>query len=164
MEVATAKEWQLPPLEDVLATLAGRGISLPAGNARVGAFGDSAELSEALLALIRSGKKRGGACLVWSYEAENEALPAAGDIEIVLDHRNEPALIARTTRVEVKPFAAVGADFAAVEGEGDSSLEYWRREHWTYFGRECARLGREPSETMLVVCETFEVLQQFPPA
>lgn len=137
-----------------------RGITLPAGNPRVGAFGDSEQLSEELLDLICRGKKRGGACLVWSYEAEREALPQAGDIEIVLDHRNEPALICRTTRVEIKPFGNVGADFAAVEGEGDGSLEYWRREHWRYFTRECARLGREPSETMLVVCETFEVLQQ----
>jgi uncharacterized protein YhfF len=164
MEVVIAKDWQLPTLEAVLSTLAQRDIQLPAGNARVGAFGDSAELSEALLALIRSGKKRGGACLVWSYEAENEAQPLVGDIEIVLDHRNELALITRIVCVEVKPFAEVGADFAAIEGEGDSSLEYWRREHWNYFTRECARIGRTPDESMLVVCETFEVVQQFPPA
>jgi uncharacterized protein YhfF len=159
----SADKWTLLPLPDVLAMLAQRGITLPPGNPRVGAFGDSAELSEELLDLICGGKKRGGACLVWSYEAEAEALPQAGDIEIVLDHLNRPALICRTTRVEIKPFGEVGADFAAVEGEGegDGSLEYWRREHWKYFTRECARLGRTPTESMLVVCETFEVLQQF---
>lgn len=157
---STAK-WTLPPLAAVLAMLDERGIVLPHGNPRVGAFGDSAQLSEELLDLIRSGRKRGGACLVWSYEAEGESLPQATDIEIVLDHLNQLALICRTTKVEIKPFGEVGANFAAVEGEGDGSLEYWRREHWKYFTRECGRLGREPSESMLVVCETFEVLQRF---
>ena len=153
--------WTLPPLDDVLATLQRRGIVLPAGRKRVGAFGDSAELSNELLALIRDGRKRGGACLLWTYEALNESLPEVGDIEIVLDHLNEPALIVRTVEVDAKPFRDVGADFAAVEGEGDGSLEYWRREHWNYFSRECVRLGREPDESMIVICETFEVLQIF---
>ena len=151
--------WILPPLETVVADLRARGIELPPGNKRVGAFGDSAELSEQLLALIRAGKKRGGASLLWSYQAENEALPVAGDIEIVLNHHNVPVLISRIAKVESLPFNDVTAEFAAVEGEGDSSLDYWRREHWRYFTRECARMGRTPTETMTVICETFEVLQ-----
>ena len=160
---AYAEPWLHPPLEAVLATLGDRGITLPEGNKRVGAFGDSAELSCELLALIRDGNKRGGACLLWTYEALKEAPPVVGDIEIVLDHLNEPALVTRTIRVEAKPFADVGADFAAVEAEGDGSLEYWRREHWTYFSRECVRLGREPTESMMVICETFEVLAKLDP-
>ncbi|MEO8101468.1 MAG: ASCH domain-containing protein [Betaproteobacteria bacterium] len=151
--------WKLPSLEEVLATLRCRGIVLEPGANRVGAFGDSADLSNELLALIRSGNKRGGACLLWTLEALNQALPAAGDIEIVLDHLNQPALVTRTVRVEAKPFHEVGADFAAVEGEGDGSLEYWQREHWKYFSRECVRLGRVPDHAMIVICETFEMLQ-----
>ncbi len=159
--VSDKKAWILPPLEEVLLMLQQRGIAPPMGNRRVGGFGDSAELSMELLALIRSGKKRGGACLLWSYQAENEALPVVGDIEIVLDHLNEPALITRIVKVEAKPFIEVGADFAATEGEGDGSLEYWRQEHWRYFSRECVRLGREPTQSMIVICTTFEVLQVF---
>lgn len=153
--------WILPPLEEVLPVLQQRGVVLPAGNLRVGGFGDSAELSIELLALIRSGKKRGGACLLWSYEAEDEALPVVGDIEIVLDHLNEPALITRIVNVDALRFIEVGADFATTEGEGDGSLEYWRQEHWRYFSRECARIGREPTQSMMVICGTFEVLQDF---
>ena len=159
--VPEPKTWVLPSLEFVLEMLRRRGVALPEGNVRVGAFGDSAELSHELLALIRSGKKRGGACLLWSYETEGEALPAVGDIEVVLDHLNQLALISRIVNVDAKPFNEVGADFAAVEGEGDGSLEYWQREHWNYFSRECARLGRGPTESMMVICETFEVLQVF---
>ena len=152
-------EQTLPPLASVLATLRSRGVLLPAGNLRVGAFGDSAELSRELLALILAGKKRGGACLRWSYEAAHEALPAFGDIEVVLDHQNEPVLITRVTQVDEKAFNQVGADFAAIEGEGDGSLDYWRQAHWQYFSRECARLGRTADESMSVVCETFEIVE-----
>lgn len=48
--------------------------------------------------------------------------------------------------------------FAAIEGEGDGSLSYWRDAHWRYFGRECHRIGKELSLQMLVVCEQFKVV------
>ncbi len=51
----------LPPVEELVAKLRGAGVVLPEGSVRVGAFGDCAELSEELLDLIRSGRKRAGA-------------------------------------------------------------------------------------------------------
>jgi uncharacterized protein YhfF len=95
-------------------------------------------------------------------EAENEHLPRAGDIEVVLDHRNEPALITRIVQVNVLPYSEVTSEYAAIEGEGDGSLEYWRRAHWAFFSRECNRIGREPAESMPVVCSVFEVLNVLP--
>lgn len=152
----------LPNLEDLSGKLRALGIEMPAGNARVGAFGDSETLSRELLALIRSGKKRGGASLLWAHEAEGEPVPEVGDIEIVVDHRNEPSLVTRIVGVQVLPFIEVGAEFAAREAEGDACLAYWRRAHWAYFSRECRRLGREPDEMMPVVCSSFEVLSVVP--
>jgi uncharacterized protein YhfF len=60
------------------------------------------------------------------------------------------------------PFSGVSAAFAAREGEGDGSLEYWRTAHWAFFSRECRRIGREPIESMPVVCCSFEVLTEVP--
>jgi uncharacterized protein YhfF len=60
--------------------------------------------------------------------------------------------------VTTVPFEAVTESFAAAEGEGDKSLRYWRKAHWSYFSRECQRLGKEPSCRMPVVCERFEVI------
>ena len=152
----------IPPVADLVAKLRAQGIELPPGPVRADAFGDSRELSELLLALIRKGCKRAGTGLLWAIEAENEIVPAVGQIEIVVDHRNEPALITRTTRVEIVPFIEVTAEYAAIEGEGDGSLEYWREAHWAFFKRECERIGREPLETMPVVCSVFEVLMVLP--
>ena len=125
---------------------------------RLDTYGDSPELSEQLLALIRGGRKRAGTALLWSLEAEGEPLPSVGDIEVVLDHRHEPSIISRITWVEVLPFGEVSAEYAAVEGEGDGSLDHWRRVHWDFFTRECRGLGREADWEMPVVCSVFEVV------
>lgn len=146
-------------VEHVLAKLTARGISVPPGPLRVDAYGDSPELSAELLSLIKSGKKRAGTSLLWGVEVDGEALPRVGDLEIVLDHHNEPALLTRIVSVDIVAFKDVDATYAAIEGEGDGSLAYWREGHWAFFSRECARIGRTPSEDMPVVCSVFEVLR-----
>jgi uncharacterized protein YhfF len=152
----------LPKVDDLIPELRRRGIELPIGAARVGVFGDSSELSDELLSLIRRGRKRGGASLVWAHEADAEPIPSVGEIEIVVNHLNAPSVVTRTTSVEIVPFNEVSAQFAAREGEGDGTLDYWRKAHWEFFSRECQRIGRTPSETMPVVCSSFEVLNVVP--
>jgi uncharacterized protein YhfF len=152
----------LPSINEVIAQLAVQGIAIPQGPVRVDRYGDSDELSTDLLDLIKSGRKRAGTGLLWAYEHDGEAIAQTGDIEIVVDHRNQPALITRIVRSEVVAFIEVGAEYAAIEGEGDGSLEYWRKGHWNFFSRECRRIGREPTETMPVICNVFEVLRVLP--
>ena len=153
---------ELPTAASLVAKLRALGITLPDVAIRVSAYGDSPTLSEALLALIRLGRKRAGTGLLWAYEAEGEAIPVVGEIEIVVDHRNEPAIVTRATSVQVIPYAEVTAEYAAIEGEGDGSLAFWRKAHWAFFSRECQRLGHTPDESMLVVCGVFEVLNVLP--
>lgn len=148
-------------VEQLTRELADRGISLPASNVRIGCFGDSEEQSASLISLIAAGIKRGTCGLLWSWEYEGEALPKVGDIEVVLDWHQVPALVQRTITVEIVPFDCVTAGFAASEGEGDLSLRYWQAEHWRFFTEECRRLGRVADKSMPLVCETFEVLHVF---
>ena len=149
----------LPSVESALAQLTRMGVVVPpAKRITVDAYGDSPELSEALLALIRSGQKRAGTSLLWTIEAENETVPQVGDVALVVDHLNQPVLICRNTQVEIVPYNQVTAEYAAIEGEGDGSLAYWREVHWDFFTRECQRIGREPVETMPVVCTVFELV------
>lgn len=100
--------------------------------------------------------------LLWGVEVDGEELPRPGDLEIVTDFEGAPVLVTRTVTVEVLPFAEVSAAYAAIEGEGDGSLARWRAGHWAFFTRECARIGRQPSEDMPVVCSTFELLAEVP--
>ncbi len=152
----------LPSVASVMTSIQSLGITLPPGKIRVDGYGDSKELSDTLIELIRSGQKRAGTGLLWSYELEQEPIGEKGDIEIVVTHEGEPSVVTRIVSVEVVPYGEVTAEYAAIEGEGDGSLAYWRKAHWDYFSRECKRIKREPSESMPVVCCVFEVLHVLP--
>ena len=123
-------------------------------------FADNEAAADSLSKLVLAGAKHATAGLVWSFERACEALPglaSSASLQTGVASRNG---IIETIAVAVVPFREVTAEFASVEGEGDGSLEYWQREHWEYFSRECARIGREPRQTMPVVCERFKVVHR----
>lgn len=121
-------------------------------------FGDSAELADSLAALVLAGTKTATAGLLWEYEAEGVPAPVPGKLEIVLDSRDNPVCVIEYTAAEVVPFDQVTAEFAALEGEGDRTLAWWRDAHWKYFSRRCEVFGRTPAMDMPVVCEQFRVV------
>jgi uncharacterized protein YhfF len=123
-------------------------------------FGDSEQLANELVALVLSGIKRATAGSVWSYEAEGKRLPTPGDLSIVTNWAGQPLCVIETSSVVVLPFNQVSAEFAAIEGEGDGSLEFWRKAHRDYFERECHAAGKLFSEDMLISCEQFRVVYQ----
>lgn len=125
-------------------------------------FGDNEELANSLARLVLDGRKRATAGLAWGFEAEGQRLPRAGDLSVVTDWPGQPLCVIETHAVDLVPFDDVTAEFAAVEGEGDGSLAYWRQAHTEYFARECARIDRVPSGGMLVACERFAVIYRPP--
>lgn len=121
-------------------------------------FGDSRELAQELAELVARGQKTATASLYWEYEAEGEALPLKGGYSVITDFDGNPRAVIQTTEVRILPFGEVEADFAADEGEGDLSLEWWRQAHWRFFSRACAKIGRQPNQKMPVVCERFRLV------
>lgn len=121
-------------------------------------FGDSVKLAHELAELVLRGPKRATAGLLWDAEADPTMMPVLGGYSLVTDHAGAPLLIIRTTQVDIRPYDQVDADFAAAEGEGDGSLEYWRAAHWASFTRRCASLGRAPAEDMPVILERFALI------
>lgn len=121
-------------------------------------FCDNEPCANELAALVLAGIKTATASLHWVYEVENEPLPKADQLDIVTNWAGEPQCIIEITDVWIAPFNEVDERQAYEEGEGDRSLDYWRRVHWDFFSRECAEIGREPSDTMPVVCERFRVV------
>jgi uncharacterized protein YhfF len=122
------------------------------------AFGDSSEMADELSALVRYGPKRATAGLALELERDGDPVPQPGDHWVVIDGWERPVCVIRTTEVEVKPLREVDAAFAWDEGEGDRSLDWWRRAHDWYFRRVCQRLGVPFSEDLPVVFERFELL------
>ena len=121
-------------------------------------FDDNESSANELAALVLSGRKRATAGLLWAHQHYAKPLPTVGALSVVTDWQGTPLCIIETTDIEVVPFDNVTDSFAAAEGEGDSTLSYWRDVHWRFFSRECQRMGREPDGHMPVVCERFKVI------
>ncbi|HEX6720887.1 MAG TPA: ASCH domain-containing protein [Burkholderiaceae bacterium] len=124
------------------------------------AFGDSESLANELAGLVMLGVKRATAASLWASQAEGKRPPRPGDLSIVTNWGGQPLCIIETEAVEIVPFGEVTAEFAAAEGEGDSSLSFWRAAHTDFFTRECGRIGRVFEQTMPVICERFRVVYQ----
>jgi uncharacterized protein YhfF len=105
--------------------------------------------------LANAGIKTATSSLLWGLEYEGEQPPRLGDCGIVADGADTPICIIEVTEVEIKPFNEVDAQFAFDYGEYGRTLAQWRAASWEYFSEVCARIGREPSETMPLVCHRF---------
>jgi len=121
-------------------------------------FCDNQVDADALAELVCAGRKRATAGALWAYEADDDPLPRVGDLSIVTDWAGTARCVIRTTSVEVIPYDEVTVEFAATEGEGDGSLEYWRRVHEEFFTKDLGQFGLEFRVDMPVVCERFEVV------
>lgn len=121
-------------------------------------FGDNKPLQDELLALVLAGTKTATSGTVAGFEAEGEAIPSVGDLNIILDGDGEPACIVETTAIEIVPFNAVRAEFAYEEGEDDRSLANWRDNHERFWKRVLPELGLTFDPEMMVVCERFKLV------
>lgn len=121
-------------------------------------FHDNEQGALELAQLVLAGTKRGSASLVWTYEHDSKRPPWPSSLSVMTDWQGTPLGIIETRTIHAVPFEEVSAEFAAIEGEGDGSLRYWREGHWAYFVRECQRIGREPDQRMPVYCEQFDLV------
>jgi uncharacterized protein YhfF len=119
------------------------------------AFGGAGALGQELAELVLSNQKRATTSLPIEFTSLNEALPTVGSVSIILDGALKPVAIIERTSVQFVSFEAVDAEYAAIEGEGDGSLAYWREGHIGYFNEVCSRLGSHFNHQTPVVCQTF---------
>ena len=92
------------------------------------------------------------------YDIDNEPLPEAGKLHVLTNWHGDPTSIIETTYVQQCKFKDVRKEFAAAEGEGDKSLDYWRQIHWDFFSTECEKIDLTPSDEMELVLENFKVI------
>ena len=117
-------------------------------------FGDSPEMNAELLQLVLDGTKTATCGALRDFEDGLEAMPELSRCDIVLGPDGAPAAVTRTTELRKLKFIDVDASFAYDEGEGDRTLETWRRFHQAYFERNG---GFDPQ--MLLLCERFELVE-----
>ena len=120
-------------------------------------FCDNEKSADKLAVLVLEGTKRATASLYHSYDSKDE-VQKVGDLRIITNWNGVAQCIIETTNIDIVSFKDDTEEFAATEAEGDKSLAYWKRVHWSYFSREMNEIGKESSEDMLVVCEKFKVV------
>lgn len=116
------------------------------------------ETAEEGARLILSRQKTATSSLLWEYESSGKALPPLGNLSVVENGRRAPVCIVQTMWIEIIRFDDVDAQFAFEYGEGDRTLEGWRKMFWSYYSHACAALGREMSSNAPLVCERFLVI------
>ena len=111
--------------------------------------------------LVKAGLKTASSGALAAYLHYKAPVPAAGDLAIITNWEGEAQCIIRTTEVEIKPFNEVTEDYAMLEGEGDQTLAFWKKQHWDFFNKDLASFGQTATEDMMVICEQFEMVYQF---
>ncbi|WP_110928882.1 ASCH domain-containing protein [Bacillus massiliglaciei] len=124
---------------------------------KVSAWQFGAEPDE-LAQLVINGVKTATCSGLVFYEIEQEPLPAVDDYSVILTGSNEPAAIIKTAEVTIMPMNEVPEEFAAAEGEGDRTYQYWKEVHEEFFSKVLREAGLEFSEGMMLVCERFELV------
>lgn len=121
-------------------------------------FCDNESDADMCAQLVLLGKKQATAPSVWELQDAGMKMPEVGDVHVVTNWAGVAQCMIRTTSVEVLPFKDITPEHAALEGEGDGSLDYWRRVHRAYYQRVLEGSGRSVSDGMPVVFERFEVV------
>ena len=111
-----------------------------------------------LAELVLEGVKTATASLNYWYKTKGERRPEPGDYSVILDSKGNGVCIIQTARVYIKPFKEVTSEHAYKEGEGDRSLEYWRKVHEEFFSDELKDEDIDFNEDLEVVCEEFRLV------
>lgn len=80
-------------------------------------------MADELGARVVGGIKTATCCLLQAYP-QDASSPRIGDYSVILDGRERPLAVIRTTALRLLRFCDVTAEMAAKEGEGDLSLAY----------------------------------------
>ena len=123
-------------------------------------FCDNEEDANECAKLVKKGVKRATTDSLLGLQYRGERLPKIGDFIVVTNWEEVAQCIIEITKVRLKPFFSIDEEYARLEGEGDKSLAHWKKIHWDYYTRELAEFERLPRESMIVVCQEFEVVFQ----
>ena len=121
-------------------------------------FCDNEKDADECAELVVKGIKQATATSLWWYEKNNETLPKVGDQYVVTNWNGYAKAVIETIKIEQIPYNQMTAEFAEIEGEGDKSLEYWKRVHEAYYKREMEPHGDKFDENMIIVCEYFKTI------
>jgi uncharacterized protein YhfF len=121
-------------------------------------IGSAPEHADEGAALILSGTKTLTSSPFWDYP--NGKVPFVSAVSVLLDGAQRPRGIVETTRVEIMPFAAITEGMARAYGEGERTVEWWRRVMGGYYRASAARHNIALTDDTLLIWEWFVVVHR----
>lgn len=119
-------------------------------------FCNTENCANKLAELVKKGIKKGTTSLFYWYEKGEENLPKVNQFSIVTNWNGIARCIIRTKMIYILPFKKFTEELAFIEGEGDKSLEYWRKVHKEYFTEELRNQPVKFTENLKILFEEFE--------
>ena len=104
--------------------------------------------NDRLIKLVLAGKKMSTSCLY-----ENNELPVIGEESIIQFDNEKDACIVKTVDYKIMKFNEMTEELAQLEGEGDLSLDYWKKVHFEFF----KSIKPEFSEEDKIIFEIFQI-------
>ena len=121
-------------------------------------IGSAPEHADEGAALILNGTKTLTSSPFWDYP--DGKIPFEGALSVLLDGSRRPRGIVETTRIEIMPFAAITEDMARAYGEGDRTVEWWRRVMGKFYRAAAARHGAVLTDDTPHIWEWFVVARR----
>ena len=103
-----------------------------------------------LIDLVLSNKKMATSSLF----IDETNLPVIGEESIICYDDDTFACIVKTVDYKIIKFNEMTEEYAKLEGEGDLSLEYWKKVHYDFF----KSINSSFNEDSKIIFEIFEVV------
>jgi uncharacterized protein YhfF len=133
-------------------------------------FADPGELRDELTAAALAGVKTTTASLLVEYEVDGDALPVAGQFDVLVDSADRAVAIVETLGVRVTRLADVDDEHAIDEGEGYANAAEFRVAHERFWNGylEAIRAGLgdptfQLTDDTMVVLERFRIVERLDP-
>lgn len=115
--------------------------------------GDKNSCNE-LFNLVKKGIKT-----ATSYLYLNDSDLFQEEYSILINYDDTEEILLKTTKIYKEKFINITKEHAYKEGEGDRSLEYWKRVHKKFFSKELSNKNIEFNEEIEIICEEFEIIK-----
>lgn len=123
-------------------------------------IGGNSELADEGAALILNGTKTATSSPFW--DDPDGRIPFVGALSVLLDGNGSPVGIVETIGVEAVRFCDVTEEMAKAYGEGERTLEWWRRVIGDWYRNKAMQDGQSFTEDGLILWERIAAVRRLP--
>lgn len=116
-------------------------------------FGNTKEMADELGQLVLEGKKTATCSLLRAYQGYENEIPRVGVYSVLCNGNEKPICIVFLTDTWICKYSEVTEQHAYEEGEGDRSLDYWKKAHQEFFSQYPGFYEEDE-----LICERFKVV------